>query len=977
MKKASILVCMMLCAAFAATAQSGYNPPDLGYRFIGGDFPNDPFNTQIYELANGMRVYLSVNKAKPRVYTAIAVRTGSRNDPPDKTGLAHYLEHLLFKGTDQIATLDWEKEKVYLDRIEELYEKHNAAKTEEARLEIYKEIDSVAGLAAQYAVPGEWDQMTRSLGAEGTNAFTSNDQTVYINDIPSNEIERWALMETERLSYPVFRLFHTELETVYEEKNRAIDNDGRRARKAMNAFLYAGHPYGTQTTLGTSEHLKEPSIKRIREYFNTYYVPNNMAICISGDIDPKKTMDLLAPHFNKLRAKEVAQPAVPPVKPLTGRVEETVTGPNAPYVQIGFQLPGSKEHDLNVVGIISSLLSDNEIGLIPSKLTRNNKIQRAWSYLDGKKEHSAFLIQGYPAEGQSLKEVEALLLAELENIKQGKFDHSLVEAINRNAQISEIREQQSNRARAFNHVFAYTQEIPWETNTARREARNNLTADDVIAAANKYFGDAYAVIYKEKGENPDAEKFEKPPITPVDINRDAHSEIYKRVLDMSPPELEPLFIDFDEEIATEEMSGAATFHYIKNEENELFTLYYLLEIGSLHDQELALAVDYLDYLGTDELTGEELRKEFYKLGASFGVYSSSRRTYVYLTGLQSAFEPSIKLFEKFIANAKPDAEKYKTMIDKVLKDRENMKSSQWAILNYAMREYAEYGKDNPLRAQLSAEQLRAMQPEKLTERVHTMLEYPHRIMYYGPADQGEIKSALAKYHKAPQKPRKAPAEREFKRLDLDKNKIYIMDYDMVQAQALWVHNSVKYDPELAPIVELFNKYFGAGGLSSLVFQEIRESQGLAYTAYASFSEPARKDERYTLIGYVGTQADKTPEALGSMMKLFEKMPEAEQNLESAQASVRRSIASDRVIRASKFFTWMDAQDMGVDHDMRKDVYEKTPELTLEDLKKFHNDHLKDKHFSIMILADKERLDLDALEKFGEVEFLTLEEVFGY
>ena len=155
-------------------------------RFIG-----DPLNVREYKFKNGLTLYTSNQATTKRVYTMVAVKTGSKNDPASNTGLAHYLEHMLFKGTDKYGTMDWGKEKPLLAQIDALYEKYNKTTDTALRRKIYRAIDSVSGLAAKWAIANEYDKMCGALGAEGTNAFTSNDQTVYINDIPNNKIGAW------------------------------------------------------------------------------------------------------------------------------------------------------------------------------------------------------------------------------------------------------------------------------------------------------------------------------------------------------------------------------------------------------------------------------------------------------------------------------------------------------------------------------------------------------------------------------------------------------------------------------------------------------------------------------------------------------------------------------------------------------------------------------------------------------------------
>ena len=263
-------------------------------------YPNDPINARIYTLDNGLKVYMSVNTETPRIQTYVAVRVGGKNDPSETTGLAHYFEHLMFKGTEKFGTQDYEKEKPLLDEIERLFEVYRSTENEDERRSIYQVIDSISYEASEYAIPNEYDKLMASIGATGTNAYTGFDMTVYTDNIPSNQIDNWARIQADRFSNNVIRGFHTELETVYEEKNMSLTRDGRKVNEQLMAALFPHHPYGQQTVLGTQEHLKNPSITTIKEYYRTYYVPNNMAICLAGDFDPDEMIGIIEQYFGDM-----------------------------------------------------------------------------------------------------------------------------------------------------------------------------------------------------------------------------------------------------------------------------------------------------------------------------------------------------------------------------------------------------------------------------------------------------------------------------------------------------------------------------------------------------------------------------------------------------------------------------------------------------------------------------------------------------
>ena len=381
---------------------------------------DDPLKARIYTLDNGLKVYLSSYDDAPRVQTNIAVRAGSKNDPADATGLAHYLEHMLFKGTDRYGSLDYEKEQPLLDKIESLYEEYRSINMsdEDERNRIWRQIDSVSGEAAKLCIANEYDKMLSGIGAKETNAYTSNERTVYVNDIPSNQIEKWLKIESERFRMPVFRLFHTELEAVYEEKNRSLDSDGSKMFEGLMSGLFPNHQYGTQTTIGTINHLKNPSLTEIRKYFNKYYVPNNMAICMSGDFDYDKVIRLVDKYFGSFERKEDPSFEVIEEDEINSSKIINVYGPEAERLYVGFRLKGAGSSDANLLRMVDMVLSNTSAGLIDINLNQAQKITGGGCFPYILNDYSIHGFYGSPMTGQSLEEVKGLLLSQLDEIKK-------------------------------------------------------------------------------------------------------------------------------------------------------------------------------------------------------------------------------------------------------------------------------------------------------------------------------------------------------------------------------------------------------------------------------------------------------------------------------------------------------------------------------------------------------------------------------
>jgi zinc protease len=968
-KRISIL--FLLFISVFAQAQNGIKKYE--YKTV----PNDPIETRIYTLENGLKIYLSVNEEAPRIQTHIAVRAGSKDDPADATGLAHYLEHMLFKGTDRYGTLDYAKEKEYLDQIENIYEKYRKTKDEAERKKLYAQIDSLGQLAGQHAIPNEYDKMVSAIGAKGTNAHTSFEETVYHNDIPANQLENWLILEAERFRYPVMRLFHTELETVYEEKNTTLDNDMRKLMYAMLENLFPTHNYGQQTTIGTIEHLKNPSITEIRNYYEKNYVPNNMAFALAGDLDPDKTIALIDKYFGSFPAKNVEPYKAPVEKPITQPIIKKVYGPAAETMSIAFRMPGvSSVAETDLLIMVNKVLYNGKAGLIDLNLAQKQRVIKPSSSIWNLTDYSVHWLSGDLKEGQSMDEVRDLLLAELDKVKKGDFPEWLPTAIVNNMKLDEIKsfENNSSRARAFYHTFITRQD--WADYINRNNRLEKITKQQIVDFANKYYGDNYVAVYKINGEDPNVIKVEKPEITPITVNREAVSPFVSDLLARSVDALEPVFLDYNKDIQKLSTPTKLPVHYMKNSNNNLFNLYYIFDMGNNHDQKMSIAVEYLPFLGTSKYSPDALQQEFYKLGCSFSVNSGDESIFVSVSGLSDNFDKALELFEHLIADAQPNAEAYDNLVMDILKKRADAKLSKQTILNVALVNYAVYGNENPFTNKLSAEELKNLNPAELTEKIKNLTSYKHRVLYYGPLAPEKLTASINKYHKTPSTLKPVPQEKEFTERDMDKTMVYVVDYDMQQAEIMMIRKGASYDPKLTPVINAYNEYFG-GGMSSIVFQELRESKALAYSTWSVYRSPSRKDRSFYTLAYIGSQADKLPEAMTGMTALLTEMPVSEGSFNNAREAIIQKIRTERIMNASVLFNYERARKLGLEHDIRKDVFTAAPAMTINQIRDFHKQYISGGNYNIMVLGKKDRLNLEELEKYGEIKYLTLEEIFGY
>jgi len=935
---------------------------------------NDPTGLRLYTLENGLKVYLSVNEDEPKIQTYIAVRAGSNYDPKESTGLAHYLEHMLFKGTHKVGALDWEKEKKHLEKISDLYEKHRAEKDLEKKKEIYKEIDKVSLEASNHCVGGEYKKMVLSLGATGTNAHTWFEETVYKNKIPTNELDKWLALESERFSKLVLRLFHTELEAVFEEFNRGQDNDFSKSWLTMLEGLFPNHPYGQQTTIGTAEHLKNPSMIDIHNYFNKYYVPNNMAIILVGDLDFDKTIRKVNETFGKMEKKELVHPKLPKETPITAPIVKEVFGPTAENITIAFRGPAINSEDKKLMSLCDMILANGSAGLIDLNLNQKQVVQRASCSPMFLNDYGFHRFTGSPKAGQTLDDVKELLLAQIELLKKGEFDDWMIDAVVNDLKLSEIKKYETNTALANDYMKAFIHHVDWKDNILFLEELKKITKQEVINFANEFYKDNYVVVYKRKGADENIVKVENPGITPVNLNKDKSSEFLQAFNKKESASLQPKFIDYQSEIKEKKLNNGVKVSYIENKANDLFDLNIIFDMGKDNDKKLSLAAGYLEYIGTYKYTAEELKKEFYKLGIEYYVSTGDDKTYVGLKGLKENLPKGLELLEHLWSDAKADPDAYDKYVEKIQKGREDGKTQKGNIMWGGLMNYGLYGKNSRFRDIFQIDELKNIDPEELVTIIKDLKNYKQRIFYYG-KDINNAIVALDEQHILPENLKEYPVAKEYEKLETGGN-VFFTDYDMVQTEMLFLAKSKPFSTENLATSQLFNTYFGSG-LSSIVFQEIRESKSLAYSAFAAYGNASKQGEEDVVYAYVGTQANKLGEAVDAMMGLMNDMPEAEKQFEAAKESTLKKIAAERITKSNIFWNYEKLKKRGIEHDIREEIYNKINNMTIKDLKGFFDENIKGQSYNVMVIGNKKDLDVDALKKLGKIQELDLDHLFNY
>ncbi len=947
--------------------------------------PNDPFHTRVYTFPNGMKVYLSPYHVQPRVFTMIAVKAGSKYDPADATGLAHYLEHMLFKGTDKYGTKNYTAEKPLLDKIEEIFETYRHTKDETQRKLIYHQIDSISSIAAKYAIANEYDKTAAAIGAKNTNAFTINDETVYINDIPSNQIDNWLTLESERFRNPVFRLFHTELETVYEEKNRSLDNDEDQMYEAFYKELFPNHPYGTQTTIGTIEHLKNPSLKEIKKYYDNYYVPNNMAIIMCGDFNPDTVIRKIFIHFGNKPSKPV-NPANFTSPNLTQRIQTTVYGPKSEMLLMGWKTDGAASRDALYISIISDILYNTKSGLLDNNVINKQKVLSAHNFSDLLKDYSVIGLYAEPKENQSLEEVEKILLEEIHKLQKGEFDEQLLKDILTNKKLQLQQTLESNMSRAFKLFSAFTKDVPLYQIVHEINELKKITKQDIMHFAQQYLKDNnYVVVYKKTGNNKNI-KVTKPPITPVELDRENTSDFVKQIIENKPKAIAPKFIDFKKDIqlyniTVTNSSTTRTIEllYNKNNENDLFELSYYYTLDPHKIKQYDIIFQYLnEFPSSETMTTEQILKRLYQIGCNiqFHISRTEGTAYITVSGLSENTEKAVSILEDILNHPKIDNNTFKEFINDIIKEREDAKKEKSRILSY-LTAYAIYGKNNMYNHVFTNDELKKLTTNELLELIKSINSYPHKVLYYGTLRKNEITNIIKAQHILTKEIQNIPEMPVYNTEHLNKSKnIFYIPYTMQQAEFTAVSKVSDFDSKLLPITKIFNSYFGEN-MSGVVFQEIRESKALAYAAFSHISSPVNKKYPFINTSYIGTQADKLEEALQAIHLLLDSLPYNQTSFEAAKEGIIQKIRTERTIKTDMFLQYLNAKKLGITYDIRKDIFDYAQKVTFKDILTFHKKYISQKPRSISIIGDEAKLDFNVLKKYGNIQKLSLEEIFGY
>lgn len=933
-----------------------------------------------FKLKNGLTVLIWEDNTQSDVYGLVGVRAGAVNDPEQYTGLAHYLEHVLFKGTDKIGALNWAEEEPIYNRIIAKYDEMAEATDPAIKEAINKEINELTIQAGKISMPNEFPNLIESMGGTGLNAGTSYDYTVYHNSFPPYQINKWLEIYSQRLINPVFRAFQPELETVYEEFNRSQDNPSRVAQDFMLDKAFEGHPY-SRSVLGLPEHLKNPRLSALIKFYNEWYTPENMVLVLVGNIDTQKISGRIAATFGRLKARPVPERQNYPELDIKGRKQYTAKISPQPMVRLIYQGVPSGHPDEKALTLALSLLSNSNSTGVLDKLAIDGEIMAGASAPLFFREQGRCIVLAVPTydENQrryeSNKVVEKKLLKAIETVANGKFEDWVVEAL----KISNCRqydlalESNEERARMLSEAFINEEDLSAVLNY--KEEIMAITVDDIKRVAKQYLSDNYLALYLEKGKEGKKDKMKKPGFKPLE-KPDGQQSLYAQQFKSLPiGTVEEEFMDFND-VQVKQLNDRSKMFYSKNTENEVFTLVIKYGAGTHEYPKLDIAAELMNNAGImGAYEPQELKQEFSRLGVVNRVFADKDYLYIIMNGYEANLQEACQLLSRQILMPKLDEKQLRNSRGSILGERQQRKENV-QTLGRALNQYIVYQDKSSYIDELTDKQVLDLKISELTGDINRAANYEAEIYYTGTLDFDNIYDILSNNLPlvANEKPSKSPLPTEL--APVTENTVYFLpNTDAEQAQLHFYFPMMNYDKENDVIVDAFNQYF-AGGFNGLVTIEIREKRSMAYQSHAGIVSPPLPEHPNRFLGFIGTQNDKAIEALTIFKGLIDDMPEIPERINNIKSYLRQEALTSKPNPREKAQTFEYYKRKGYTQDPAAENLAKIDALTFEDIVKFYNENIKGKPVAIGIMGNPKEINMEELKKFGKVVRLNEKKLFN-
>jgi predicted Zn-dependent peptidase len=939
-----------------------------------------------FQLPNGLQVYVWEDANMSEVFGMVAVNVGSKEEPEEYTGLAHYLEHLMFKGTDKIGTLDWGKEKPVYEQIIAKYDERAKVTDAAQRDALAKEINELSIQAAQVNMPNELEYLIQNIAGKQVNAFTSYDETVYYTTFPSGEIYKWLELNCERFKNPIFRNFQAELETVYEEYNRGQDGQGTRESEFLMENLFPGHPY-SRSVIGLPEHLKNPQLSKLIEFYETWYVPNNMALILVGNLQTNQLVSMIRSTFGQLQSKPLPERKQYPAPALKGRKEVSAKLSRFPQLILSFPGIPAGDPDLFALQICTSILSNgNNTGLL-DKLELDGDVQGVSASAQPLKERGVVLVSAVPyydvnqRRFESLNSTEKMIWKEIKKLQEGQFEDWLVQSIKSDLIRGYDLEMESNymgngaNMRALQIMDCYINGRDMGDLLNYKERVAAITTDEIKAIAKKYFGPDFLSIHMNEGKPPKGKEIDKPKLEPVTPVRNGESD-YAKSFKLLPARHVPDFANMDDAIVRP-INDRSKLFYSTNPENEIFSLTIQFGVGTAKMPKLALAVPLVNNAGImAQLDAQEVKQEFSNLGTTCYYTVDDDYLSVILYGFETNLEASCNLLTRQILLPALDEKQMNSRIGGYYQQRRFEKEEN-SILSNALFQYVLYKDKSDYIDRLNMSDVIAYSISDLTGEFQRATDYEAEVYYVGNRPIDEVHDILSRNlpMKQGEKESTSPEVKEMQ--TYAENTVFFLPNNNAKQSSIYFYiRGDEYSNEKDPYIDAFNQYFGSGFFTDLVSQEIREYRSMAYSSGAVYAKPALKGKPAAFYGSIGTQADKTLDAIDVFMSLVNDMPLYPERI----ANIKNHLKGSAEMEKPQFRNANELYEVwklhGYTQSPAQTNMKTIDSLTFDDIVKFYEENIKGRPIVIAISGNPKQIDEKALAKYGKVTRLSTSRLFS-
>lgn len=960
--KRIILFSIISFLSFGSIAQTGY------------PIFEDPINVTQFKLKNGLTVVLSENHEKPTIMGAVVVKAGGKNDPADATGIAHYLEHMLFKGTQDFGTVDFSKEKVYLDKIDSLYEILGQTKDQDARLLIQKQINEQSIKAGEFAIPNEMEAMLSEIGSKGVNAFTSNDMTVYHNEFPSNKLEEWLSIYSHRFVNPVFRLFQSELETVYEEKNRGLESPFTYAFETFMKGFFKKHPYGTQTVIGETEHLKNPSLKKMYEYYNTYYVANNMVLIMSGDFDTEVLRPLIEQYFSEWRSGDV--PKFPTYQEDDFKKDESITIKATPIKAMarGYRTPKFGQYDALILEMVANILNNDQRSGLFDELVDEGKVMTIQGIYEPMNDYGASIFLVIPKIiGQSFDNANQLLDETLQRLTTGDFSDDLFEGAKNQWILDYDTQLEGNTSRTYLLAEVYGAGMEWYEYVNYIKAIKTITKEQLVEVAKKYYSQNYFTLYSKMGSKK-PEKLTKPGFEPVipknDGEKSAYYQAWKSIhTDKEAPEL----ISLKEKVNTSTLSNGSTLYAVSNPINDIFNFDIVWKMGIRENANLEKLAEFLNKATPSKYSLNEFKNKLYALGTTIDWNAGEHTFTLSVSGLDNHLAETITLIKELLELPIVSSKQIKNIAKQIRVNRTlNIKEPQY--MARVLAEYARYGKDSRFLLQPSYKDYKKTTTEDVDQLYKMLSEYQVEYQYVGNANENDIMLYIKQLGISNGEMSNStylyPASNE----EAD---VYFLDYKKsVQSHIYFLGTGSKMNRENTLLTNSFNYYFGFD-MSSILFQEIREFRSLAYSTYGYVGTGRNPQTNDLFTSYVGCQGDKTKESAEILHQLIKDMPVKTDRKETLINSLTNVIENSNPTFRDYIQLYETSLNRGYDDNYFIQLKNQLKDFNFEKMVEYYQKEIQPLKLKMSILGNSKSFDATILNGYGKVKKMKQKQVFNF